>query len=372
MKKLKLLIALITMLFFVNNNTWGQYNLSNILSTTLDYYAGSYLTITNDYGGAVTIDGVTVGSSKSISLNTPGQRTVGGVATGHFFMRCVQNPAEITVTDNGDGTMTIAGIDPFFVNGPGGNRLFNSSNSIVGQGQSSYTVPRGTYTLVCADGINAGNSIPISPPPVTTIAVTGVSVNPTSLSGQVGGSGALTATVSPANATNKSVTWSSSNPSVATVANGTVNYLGAGTCTITATTDDGGYQASCSVTVTVPTYTVTVSSAGTGATGGGSYVAGATVSISAGTPPAGQQFKNWTTTSAGVTFADANSSSTSFTMPANAVTVTANFEAIPIVNAQTPTITSQPQSATVNVGDAVSLSVAASVTDGGTLTYQWY
>jgi len=204
------------------------------------------------------------------------------------------------------------------------------------------------------------------------VAVTGVTLDKSSLSGQVGGSGALTATVSPANATNKSVTWSSSNPSVATVANGTVNYLGAGTCTITATTDDGGYQASCSVTVTVPTYTVTVSSAGTGATGGGSYVAGATVSISAGTPPAGQQFKNWTTTSAGVTFADANSSSTSFTMPANAVTVTANFEAIPIVNAQTPTITSQPQSATVNVGDAVSLSVAASVTDGGTLTYQWY
>ena len=43
------------------------------------------------------------------------------------------------------------------------------------------------------------------------------------------------------------------------------------------------------------------------------------------TPPAGQQFKNWT---GSVSFANANSASTSFTMPANAVTVTANFEDI--------------------------------------------
>ena len=118
-------------------------------------------------------------------------------------------------------------------------------------------------------------------------------------------------------------------------------------------------------------HTVTVNG-GTSATGSNSYAAGETVNISAGTPPAGQQFKNWTTSSAGVSFANANSSSTSFVMPANDVTVTANFEAIPVVNAQTPTITSQPKNETVNVGDAVNLSVTASVTDGGVLSYQWY
>jgi hypothetical protein len=63
-------------------------------------------------------------------------------------------------------------------------------------------------------------------------------------------------------------------------------------------------------------------------TGGGNYVQGATVSITANAAPQGQQFKNWTTTSAGVTFANANSASTTFAMPANAVTVTANY-AIP-------------------------------------------
>lgn len=82
---------------------------------------------------------------------------------------------------------------------------------------------------------------------------------------------------------------------------------------------------------TVPggtTYAVTVSSTGTGATGAGNYAATATVNIGAGTPPAGQQFKNWTSIPS-VTFANATSSNTSFTMPASAVTVTANFEALP-------------------------------------------
>jgi len=75
-------------------------------------------------------------------------------------------------------------------------------------------------------------------------------------------------------------------------------------------------------------YDVTVSSVGTGAYGGSSYEYRETVTIYAGTAPSGQQFKNWTAAPA-VTFASANSPTTTFTMPANAVTVTANFEAIP-------------------------------------------
>jgi len=76
------------------------------------------------------------------------------------------------------------------------------------------------------------------------------------------------------------------------------------------------------------TYAVTVLSEGTGATGGGNYAEGATVSISAGTPPAGQQFKNWTANPAVVFTPNANRATTTFRMPANAVTVTANFEPV--------------------------------------------
>jgi len=100
---------------------------------------------------------------------------------------------------------------------------------------------------------------------------------------------------------------------------------------------------SASVTVTInsnleltanfqPLYTVTVSSIGSGASSGGSYLAGATVTIIAGTAPTDYRFKNWTTTSSGVTFANANSATTTFTMPTNTVTVTANFERIYITD----------------------------------------
>lgn len=122
----------------------------------------------------------------------------------------------------------------------------------------------------------------------------------------------------------------------------------------------------------IPTYAVTVSSAGTGATGSGNYEQGATVTINAGTPPAGQQFSGWTA-SPSVAFANASSANTTFTMPASAVSVTANFTAIPVVNAQTPTITTHPQGATYMLNEvATPLSVTANVTDGGTLSYQWY
>jgi uncharacterized repeat protein (TIGR02543 family) len=77
-----------------------------------------------------------------------------------------------------------------------------------------------------------------------------------------------------------------------------------------------------------PIYSVTLSGAGIGASGSGSYTEGMNVEISAGTAE-GQRFVGWTTRSDGVEFDDANSSRTSFIMPANEVTVTANFEVIP-------------------------------------------
>jgi uncharacterized protein (TIGR02145 family)/uncharacterized repeat protein (TIGR02543 family) len=81
----------------------------------------------------------------------------------------------------------------------------------------------------------------------------------------------------------------------------------------------------------VDEYAVIVSSVGTGYSGGSSYAAGVTVSISAGTAPTGQRFKEWTTSSSDVIFVDKNSAATTFIMPANAVTVTAVFEAQTVV-----------------------------------------
>ena len=84
-----------------------------------------------------------------------------------------------------------------------------------------------------------------------TVAVTGVSLSKTSLSLVEGGSETLTATVSPDNATNKSVSWKSSATDIATVdGSGKVTAVKPGSATITVTTADGGKTATCSVTVT--------------------------------------------------------------------------------------------------------------------------
>lgn len=86
-------------------------------------------------------------------------------------------------------------------------------------------------------------------PAPSAISVTGVTLNKSTLSIQVGGSETLTATVAPKDASNKKVTWKSSNEAVATVANGKVTGVKAGEATITVTTDDGGKTATCKVTV---------------------------------------------------------------------------------------------------------------------------
>lgn len=77
-----------------------------------------------------------------------------------------------------------------------------------------------------------------------------VSVSPTTASIEVGETVTLAETVLPANATDKSVVWSSSDTSVATVTGGVVTGVAAGNATITATTTDGGLTATCAVTVT--------------------------------------------------------------------------------------------------------------------------
>ncbi len=82
------------------------------------------------------------------------------------------------------------------------------------------------------------------------VAVTGVTVSPKSVTISAGKTTNVTATVAPADATNKAVTWTSSNTSIATVSsNGKVKGVGVGTATITARTDDGGYTDTCTVNV---------------------------------------------------------------------------------------------------------------------------
>ena len=100
------------------------------------------------------------------------------------------------------------------------------------------------------------NEDPEPTPPAVT--VTGVSLNKTTLTLNIGASETLTATVAPADAANKKVTWMSGNEAVATVdANGKVTGVKAGEATITVTTEEGGKTATCKVTVEAATIAVT-------------------------------------------------------------------------------------------------------------------
>ncbi|MCX7987227.1 MAG: alpha-amylase family glycosyl hydrolase, partial [Bacteroidales bacterium] len=88
----------------------------------------------------------------------------------------------------------------------------------------------------------------------SAVSVTSVSVSPSSASLFVGQTLLLTATISPSNATNQNVTWSSSNNAIATVSStGLVTANAAGTATITVRTEDGNKTATSTITVSNPT-----------------------------------------------------------------------------------------------------------------------
>lgn len=131
----------------------------------------------------------------------------------------------------------------------------------IGKG-ASLTVPEGT--TLTNDGtitVESGGNLTGTPTGDGSVVykVTGVSLNKTELPLFTGESEQLTATVKPDNATNKTVTWESSNTAVATVdESGNVAAVAAGEATITVKTADGGHTATCQIKVTQATYNISI------------------------------------------------------------------------------------------------------------------
>jgi len=110
-------------------------------------------------------------------------------------------------------------------------------------------VAEGHTTIIAtgSDGITwAGCSVYVTDP---NPSVKSVSLNESTLEIDLGENSTLTATVMPYNAVDKSVIWESSDTDVATVANGVITAVGVGETTIKVTTVDGGFTATCIVTV---------------------------------------------------------------------------------------------------------------------------
>lgn len=144
---------------------------------------------------------------------------------------------------------------------PAGLTLDENTGVISGtptaQGTSNFTV------TATNSGGSDSEQLSITINAQTNVPVTGVSLNTNTLNLIEGDTDTLTATVEPDNATNKNVTWSSDDESVATVNDGVVTAVTTGTATITVTTEGGSKTAVCVVTVTHGSLTHTPGNAAT-------------------------------------------------------------------------------------------------------------
>jgi hypothetical protein len=143
-------------------------------------------------------------------------------------------------TGEGDGTFTIA-----FTANTAATTTSARSATITVSATGEEAEPQ-TITVT-----QAGATVtPPTPPTPPVITPTEVSLNHSSITLKTGDTQQLVAIVLPLNAANKSVTWTSSDAKVATVAGGVITAVAPGTATITVTTAVGGYKATCTVTVT--------------------------------------------------------------------------------------------------------------------------
>lgn len=205
----------------------------------------------------------------------------------------------------------------------------------------------------------------------TSIATTGVTLSQSSLTLNVGGSSTLTATVSPSNATNKTVTWTTSNASVATVSGGKVTAVGPGTATITATTS-GGQKATCTVTVRVPVTGISISRSTLALTVGATSTLTATVAPS----NASDKSYSWSSSNSGV--ATVNSSGLVTAKANGTATITATTtdggkKASCTVTVTTPAsgVSVSPTAATIIKGQTRQLTATVAPSSASNKSVSW-
>ena len=183
---------------------------------------------------ATTTDGTNISKTCSVTVRTP----VSGLTV---------SPASLSL--NVGGTYTLAKtISPSDASNQ--NVVWSTDNTTVAIVDSSgkvTAVSRGTCNITCTSSENSSYKSSCSV--TVNQQATGITISPTSVELLIGQTTSVSASVTPSNANNQNYTLSSSNTGVATVSNGIITAVGIGTCTITATSSDGGHKANCSVTV---------------------------------------------------------------------------------------------------------------------------
>ena len=225
-------------------------------------------------------------------------KNVSGSVTKVNVMSITINPTGDVAVGVGKTTTLTATITPD--NATNKDITWNSNNTGIAtvDTQSGVVtgVSTGTATISATatdgSGVTANKSVTVIQ---TEVKVTGITINPSSdVSVVVGQTTTLTVTVTPTNASNKNVTWSSLNTTIATVdANGMITGVSAGTATIRATAADGsGVTVNKSVTVTSPNIKVT--SITINPSGNVSVETGKTTTLMATVTPANATNKNIT------------------------------------------------------------------------------
>ena len=175
------------------------------------------------------------GVSYKYPTSTNKKITLGSAANGHTINVSELSSGSLLVVLYNTNLNTFGSGTLLRIPVVAGNKAVTAKGSI-------YTVRASTPDAVSKECGNASFEVNV------TVPVTGITLDRTTASLVEGEQLTLTATVSPDNATDKAVTWSSSATNIATVENGVVTAVAQGTATITAKC--GGKEATCVVTVT--------------------------------------------------------------------------------------------------------------------------
>ena len=254
--------------------TWSNNKASIKISTNTSYtiqyqvnnISGSWTSIAN----GETVSNLNYGDTVYAKLwdgNNAGDYASASVEDKILPQDASINLSGTSITTSGSVTATVTLADnQSGVNITGSKWIYNTTSSKMGTNESSYTgsfssnsqqitlraTTPGTYYLHVLTKDIAGNKIEtISMAITVTQLVTNITVSPTTLTLKEGETSKLTASITPTNATNKGVSWSSNDNIVATVSSsGLVTAKSAGNTTITVKANDGSNRsATCRVTV---------------------------------------------------------------------------------------------------------------------------
>ncbi len=232
-------------------------------------------------------------------------------------------------------------------------------------------VGKATISVKASNGVIKKCTVEVKEKPKEIIEAKSITLNATSKTVEVGSSFNLTSTISPSNTTNKTISWTSSDTSIATVTNGSVKGIKAGTANITVKTSNGK-TATCKVTVK----NVNATGVSLNKTSGSVYV-GSTFTLTATVAPSNTTVKTIIWTSNDTSIATV-SNGTVKGIKAGTATITAKTSngktatcKVTVNNVNATGITLNKTSSNLNVGDTLTLTATISPANTTVKTITW-